>query len=158
MRSERTKAELSRREFIGGGVAAGVGTVLDLLPPAAPAAAPTPASLPLITRPIPSSGERLPAIGLGTDAFRTAVHDEIREEIGRMTELGGSVIDTAAAYGDSEELIGDALAASGRAPGYSSPPSWSGASRSFLWSDRSGEPRALAQTAEDAAHRSAAGP
>lgn len=30
-----------------------------------------------------------------------------------MSELGGSVIDTAAAYGDSESLIGDALAASG---------------------------------------------
>jgi aryl-alcohol dehydrogenase-like predicted oxidoreductase len=66
-----------------------------------------------ITKPIPSSGERLPAIGLGTDAFRSDERDAIRAEIQRMHELGGTVIDTAAAYGDSEALIGDAMAATG---------------------------------------------
>jgi aryl-alcohol dehydrogenase-like predicted oxidoreductase len=114
MRSEPANPSLSRREFIGGSVAAGVGTVLaGVLPTARPAAAGTPASLPLISKPIPSSGERLPAIGLGTDAFRADVRDAIRDEIKRMTELGGSVIDTAASYGDSEQLIGEALASLG---------------------------------------------
>jgi aryl-alcohol dehydrogenase-like predicted oxidoreductase len=114
MRSEPANPSLSRREFIGGSVAAGVGTVLaGVLPTARPAAAETPASLPLISKPIPSSGERLPAIGLGTDAFRADVRDAIRDEIKRMTELGGSVIDTAASYGDSEAIIGDALSSLG---------------------------------------------
>ena len=50
-------------------------------------APPTP--LPLITKAIPSSGEKIPAIGLGTDAFRDSERDAIRDEIKRMTELGG---------------------------------------------------------------------
>jgi len=70
-------------------------------------------SLPLVRKSIPSSGELLPAIGLGTDAFREDERDDIRAEIERMHSVGGTVIDTAAAYGDSEALIGDALAASG---------------------------------------------
>lgn len=69
--------------------------------------------LPLITKAIASTGERLPAIGLGSDAFRSSEIPGIRAEIQRMSELGGSVIDTAAAYGDSETIIGDALAALG---------------------------------------------
>jgi aryl-alcohol dehydrogenase-like predicted oxidoreductase len=110
MRSEAANPMVSRRAFIGASVAAGVGTALAGL---IPAAAGIPAALPLITKPIPSSGERLPAIGLGTDAFRAEVRDAIRDEIQRMTGLGGSVIDTAASYGESEELIGAALASLG---------------------------------------------
>ncbi len=88
-------------------MAFGVGTLLS---GALPAAAASPASQALVTRVIPSSGERIPAIGLGTDAFRAQVRDEIRTELKRMSDLGGSVIDSAAAYGDSEALIGEALA------------------------------------------------
>jgi diketogulonate reductase-like aldo/keto reductase len=69
--------------------------------------------LPLITTAVPSTGERIPAIGLGSDSFQTSKSDDIRAEIGRMHALGGSLIDTAAAYGDSEAIIGDALAALG---------------------------------------------
>ena len=67
--------------------------------------------LPLITKAIPSTGEKLPAVGLGTDKFSTDDREAIRAEIKRMQEVGGTVIDTAAAYGDSEALIGEALAA-----------------------------------------------
>jgi aryl-alcohol dehydrogenase-like predicted oxidoreductase len=66
--------------------------------------------LPLILKAIPSTGEKLPAIGLGTDKFRSSEREAIRAEIQRMQQLGGTVIDTAAAYGDSEALIGEALA------------------------------------------------
>ena len=69
--------------------------------------------LPLITRAIPSTGEKLPVVGLGTDQFRVGERPAIQAEIQRMLELGGTVIDTAAAYGDSEEIIGAALAALG---------------------------------------------
>jgi aryl-alcohol dehydrogenase-like predicted oxidoreductase len=69
--------------------------------------------LPLISKAIPSTGEKLPAVGLGTDQFRKSDRPAIQAEIQRMLELGGKVIDTAAAYGDSEEIIGEVLAASG---------------------------------------------
>ncbi len=67
------------------------------------------ASPPLITKAIPSSGEWLPAIGLGSDAFRNDLREDIQAELKRMNELGGVVVDTAAAYGDSEAIIGGAL-------------------------------------------------
>ncbi len=67
----------------------------------------------LIVKPIPSTGERIPVIGLGTDSFDDSDRNAIREEIAKMHQLGGTVIDTAAAYGDSEALIGEALADSG---------------------------------------------
>jgi aryl-alcohol dehydrogenase-like predicted oxidoreductase len=101
--SKRAGPQVTRREFIGGGVTAGIGAVL------APTAAGALAREQLITRTIPSSGEELPAIGIGTDSFRADVSEEIRAELKRMSELGGSVIDTAAAYGESEALIGQAL-------------------------------------------------
>ena len=98
----------SRREFLSLGAAA-VGAAC------APALsfAQGPASMPLITRAIPASGEKLPVIGIGTDAFSRSLSDDITAELKRMTELGGAVIDTAAAYGDSEEIIGQALATLG---------------------------------------------
>ena len=96
-----------RRSLIAGVMAASVSSLLGRTLRAAESAA---TSLPLITRPIPSSGESLPAIGIGTDSFSESARDAIQAELGRMAELGGTVIDTAAAYGDSEALIGDALA------------------------------------------------
>jgi aryl-alcohol dehydrogenase-like predicted oxidoreductase len=107
--ARRVYSGLSRRDFMAGGLALGAGMTLGRGVPAAPAAS----SLALVTKAIPQSGERIPAIGIGTDSFRAGVRDEIRAELARMRELGGSVIDTAAAYGDSEALIGDALASLG---------------------------------------------
>jgi aryl-alcohol dehydrogenase-like predicted oxidoreductase len=101
--------DAARRRFIATGAAAALGSLLSSrLEGAEPVS-----SLPLITKPIPVSGERLPAIGIGTDSFSESARAEIRAELGRMSELGGTVIDTAAAYGDSEALIGDALASLG---------------------------------------------
>jgi aryl-alcohol dehydrogenase-like predicted oxidoreductase len=64
---------------------------------------------PLITRPIPSSGERIPVVGLGTNRFGATSPEELaarRAVLGRLPELGGAVVDTAPAYGRSEEVIG----------------------------------------------------
>jgi len=64
---------------------------------------------PLITRAIPSSGERIPVVGIGTNQFREANYAELRAVLSRMADLGGTVIDTAPLYGDSESVIGKAL-------------------------------------------------
>ena len=93
----------SRRDALR--LALAVGTTAWLAPRRG-AAAPDPT---LITKAIPSSGEKLPAIGLGTDKFSMDARGPIIAEIQRMEQLGGKVIDTAAAYGDSEALIGEAL-------------------------------------------------
>jgi diketogulonate reductase-like aldo/keto reductase len=99
---------IGRRSFVAGTVSAAIGALLGRgLVAAEPSAT---AALPLITKAIPSSVERIPAIGIGTDSFRESAREEIRAELARMSELGATVIDTAAAYGDSEALIGDALA------------------------------------------------
>jgi len=66
----------------------------------------------LITRAIPSSGEKLPVIGLGTNRYGSTAADELaarRAVLRRMPELGATVIDTAPAYGQSEEVIGRLL-------------------------------------------------
>jgi aryl-alcohol dehydrogenase-like predicted oxidoreductase len=100
-------SHLSRRDALRGALAASAGALLSrpLLGASGPA-------LPLITKAIPSTGEKLPAIGLGTDKFQLEEREPILAEIQRMQQLGGTVIDTAAAYGDSETLIGEALASS----------------------------------------------
>jgi aryl-alcohol dehydrogenase-like predicted oxidoreductase len=72
------------------------------------------APLPLIERAIPSTGEKLPAVGIGTarsyDAPSPAEIAVIKEVLRQFPELGGRVLDTAPAYGRAEEIVGDALA------------------------------------------------
>ena len=107
-------SQARRRAFLRGALALAVAPwIASPRPPLAAPGADATAPLPPILKPIPSSGERLPAVGLGTAEFRANLAEDIRAEIRRMSELGGSVIDTAAAYGDSEALIGQALAATG---------------------------------------------
>ena len=65
----------------------------------------------LITRAIPSTGERLPIVGLGGSAtFAQVARSEdataLRAVLGKMVQLGGTVFDTAPAYGASEEVAG----------------------------------------------------
>ncbi len=65
----------------------------------------------LITRAIPSSGEMLPIVGLGSSATfsRVARSDDVsalRDVLSVLFENGGSVFDTAPGYGASEEVSG----------------------------------------------------
>lgn len=67
--------------------------------------------LELITRPVPSSGEQLPVVGLGSSAtFSTVASDQdtaaVREVLQALVDKGGKVFDTAPSYGASEELAG----------------------------------------------------
>lgn len=69
-----------------------------------------------IERAIPSSGERLPALGLGTWQVldvppRGTEFDAARAAVRGFLEAGGRVIDSSPMYGESEERVGDILAA-----------------------------------------------
>ncbi len=73
-------------------------------------------SLPRITKAIPSTKEKLPVIGIGTNAFGVTAADEVasrHDVLAKLPELGGSVVDTAQAYGTSEPFIGEHVAAIG---------------------------------------------
>lgn len=105
-----------RRALIGLGVAAASGIMTHRLRAASSAVTALPA-VPL-SKPIPRSGEHLPLIGLGGRDFKLDQGIELGMVIARMLALGGSVIDTAAAYGagQSEQVIGEALAELGARP------------------------------------------
>jgi aryl-alcohol dehydrogenase-like predicted oxidoreductase len=102
-RVSKRGSRISRRLLLQRGLCAALATSLR-----EPLRAGTAAAV-AITRVIGRTAERLPVIGLGTDRLSNTDYAELRAEIKRMVELGGTVIDTAAGYGDSEALIGRAL-------------------------------------------------
>lgn len=67
------------------------------------------------SRPIPSSGERLPVIGMGTwqtfdvGGDRYLVADRARV-LQTFLELGGGLVDSSPMYGSSEQVLGECLA------------------------------------------------
>lgn len=65
----------------------------------------------IITRAIPSTGEEIPIVGLGSSAtFRTVAEGDdvsaLRDVLSTLFENGGTVFDTAPGYGASEEVAG----------------------------------------------------
>jgi aryl-alcohol dehydrogenase-like predicted oxidoreductase len=105
MRINRNR-EISRRQLIQGGVAA----VVALATHGAWAA--DARALPQIVKTIPSTGEKLPAVGVGTNAFGVNTPQELAEikrVLQGLPELGGKVVDSARQYGSSEEVIGRLL-------------------------------------------------
>lgn len=74
----------------------------------------------MLTRPIPSSGEALPVVGLGTwiqfdVGAADAERQPLREVLQRMSDMGGKLIDSSPMYGQSEQVVGDLTAATGLA-------------------------------------------
>lgn len=68
---------------------------------------------PIITKVIPSTGERLPVIGLGANAYSVSSPADLaqrREVLAALPNLGGAVVDTAQSYGRSEPVIGAMVA------------------------------------------------
>lgn len=68
----------------------------------------------MLTRKIPSSGEAIPVIGMGTSgSFQvpagSAEHQALKEVLKRFFDGGGTVIDTAPTYGNAEQLLGPLL-------------------------------------------------
>jgi diketogulonate reductase-like aldo/keto reductase len=98
--------DLGRRNALGrlGGMAA----ALALDPAAAQA-------VPLLTRTIPSTGEALPLIGLGTwQVFDVgsdkAARAPLREVLKVFAAAGGKAVDSSPMYGTSEAVVGDLAA------------------------------------------------
>lgn len=66
----------------------------------------------ILKRPIPRSGELLPAIGVGTwQTFDVGPADparaELKEVLRLLAEGGGKVIDSSPMYGEAERVVGD---------------------------------------------------
>jgi aryl-alcohol dehydrogenase-like predicted oxidoreductase len=96
----------------------GVSAAGLLLPVRASRAQATSESSTMLTRAIPSSGEKVPVIGLGTwRTFDVDLTSDNRRQLGDVLslfmKLSGRVIDTSPMYGRAEEVIGELTAALG---------------------------------------------
>jgi aryl-alcohol dehydrogenase-like predicted oxidoreductase len=73
---------------------------------------------PLITRPIPHSGEKLPVVGLGTAVSFPSADEaqriKLKDVVDALIAGGGKLIDTASVYGNAESVIGDIVHAGTR--------------------------------------------
>jgi aryl-alcohol dehydrogenase-like predicted oxidoreductase len=100
----------SRRDIIKGGLAASAGIALSSLAGSSSAwGADSAASLPLITKSIPASGEKLPVIGLGTNQYSVTSAEDLaarKDVLLNMPKFGGKLVDTARGYGEAEVVIG----------------------------------------------------
>jgi|TARA_B100000315_G_scaffold89674_1_gene82453 aryl-alcohol dehydrogenase-like predicted oxidoreductase len=113
-----TNNRITRRKALKLGAGLGMGVALG--PYRALAAAGEPVSVgasgattpKLITRPIPSSGEEIPVVGIGT-ARRYNVgtsaeeRDPLRNVLRSLPQMGGRLVDTAPSYGTAETVVGD---------------------------------------------------
>ena len=97
---------MNRRQWLG--LTAGAGAALALNPRLLSALR----TQELIRRAVPSTGERLPVVGLGSSASfsrvaRSEDYSALRDVLRTLTERGGTVFDTAPSYGASEQVAGD---------------------------------------------------
>jgi aryl-alcohol dehydrogenase-like predicted oxidoreductase len=71
----------------------------------------------LLARAIPSSGEQIPPVGLGTayvfDRADTATQQKASGVLQALVNNGGRLIDTSSVYGDAEVVLGEVIAAGG---------------------------------------------
>ena len=101
---------LTRREMLRVTAGAGALTALGLRPRELATSAPLRGS-PLLERAIPSSGEKIPVVGIGTarryDVAAPAELDALREVLAAFGRLGGKLVDTAPSYGRAEVVVGE---------------------------------------------------
>lgn len=109
-RVNRRMGDVDRRQFLAAGIGAAYGGH-------GWAAQPAPG---LLLRPIPSSGERIASIGMGTwltfDAGESTQRRAALAQVLRLFfDAGGTLIDSSPMYGSAERAVGDLLAQIGRA-------------------------------------------
>jgi aryl-alcohol dehydrogenase-like predicted oxidoreductase len=101
MRNNMTRRDATR-------VMAGTAASLLVMPSSLPAEG----KVSLLQRAIPSSGEMLPVIGLGTSGVFNATssaaeREPLEQVLAMLVKLGGKLIDTAPAYGQAETVTGE---------------------------------------------------
>lgn len=101
--SGENNSKLSRRRVLQAAILAGVGTTMSGSLRAADDKSA------IIYKAIPATGQKLPVIGIGTNQFSDVDYNDVRDVLKRMHEMGGTVINTASAYRNSEVVIGKAL-------------------------------------------------
>ena len=97
--------KINRREFLKTSIGAGAALFL-------PSTVLFAQDAPLVQKKIPSSGESIPVIGIGTARRYEEIASEaekgpLRETIRRFKELGGKVIDSSPSYGTAEAVVGE---------------------------------------------------
>lgn len=98
----------SRREFLSAAVIAAGAAALH---PAFALSQPVPVGMRM--RAIPSTGEKIPVIGMGTSGsfeVDAAGREPLREVLRRFVAGGASVIDTSPNYSNAEDVLGDLMA------------------------------------------------
>jgi aryl-alcohol dehydrogenase-like predicted oxidoreductase len=100
---------LSRRDLVKIGAGASAAVALGVKPglgrgPVRP--------FDVITRQVPSTGEEIPVVGIGTArrydvAASGADIDPLRETLATFRKLGGTLVDTAPSYGNAEVVVGN---------------------------------------------------
>src|SRR5205085_3784604 len=103
---------MRRRDLLHGLAAASLLPLFGRKAMAAPA---------MITRPIPSTGEAMPVIGLGTwQVFDVGAdpgsRQKLRPVLQNLVDAGGRLIDTSPMYGRAEAATGDLVAQAGLRP------------------------------------------
>jgi diketogulonate reductase-like aldo/keto reductase len=87
----------------------------------------------ILTKPIPSSGERIPLVGLGSWITFNVGNDRVAQDacaavMQAFFESGGRMIDSSPMYGSSQTTIGHGLARIGIAPVFAADKVWTTAS------------------------------
>ena len=106
----------SRRAAIKAGLVAGAGLAIGSRPELFAEEVARQQELPLVTKAIPKTGERIPVVGLGTNRYSVSNAADIENlcnVLKTMTDRGGSMVDTARVYGRAEEVIGGCMTESG---------------------------------------------
>ena len=106
----------SRRAAIKAGLVAGAGLAIGSRPELFAEEVARQQELPLVTKAIPKTGERIPVVGLGTNRYSVSNAADIENlcnVLKTMTDRGGSMVDTARVYGRAEEVIGGCMTENG---------------------------------------------
>ena len=102
--------EINRRQLIKLSSSLGLAAVSSRIPSLSAN------SEPLVMTTIPSSGQKVPCVGIGTRSYKTSLDspemNTFRETLLTFHGQGGTLIDTSPNYGNSEEVLGHLMAES----------------------------------------------